>query len=524
MMNESPLDATVSQTPVKKSCNTPYSYRPPRRYGKTAVEQFSELDKADQLREKMRLYSTLLPTSKPAAGQQYAFKVDLEKCSACKACVAACHGLNGLDEDETWRSIGTLVGVEDEQAVQQTVTTACHHCVDPACLNGCPVLAYEKDPVTGIVKHLDDQCIGCQYCVWKCPYDVPEYVPSKGIVRKCDMCTSRLAVGEAPACVQACPSQAIAITLVDQKERSDAFRLQSSNFMPGTHSPAYTVPTTQYLGIKSHNLKASDEEQQRVQHCPGSLLSMLIFTQWSAGIFAFMVGSNNGATGSKWSLLANILLWVGILSSLAHLGRPHLAWKAFLGWRRSWLSREIIAFSAFMGAALAQLIFGQNYPALIYVTAAVGLIAVASSMMIYHDTQRPFWNWKLTGLQFLATVAIFGATTFYFLDTRSSGLFLITVSAIAAKIGLYVYLCVQDRSSILRKSGQMLTGKLKAYFLLRVIAAFAGLVLMALPEFKGSPLEVLPWLAWLVIAAGEVFERNLFFSAVHAPKMPGIAV
>ena len=71
---------------------------------------------------------------------------------------------------------------------QQTVTTACHHCVEPACLEGCPVLAYEKDAETGIVRHLDDQCIGCQYCVLKCPYDVPKYSAKRGIVRKCDMC------------------------------------------------------------------------------------------------------------------------------------------------------------------------------------------------------------------------------------------------------------------------------------------------------------------------------------------------
>ena len=59
--------------------------------------------------------------------------------------------------------------------MQQTVTTACHHCLDPACMNGCPVKAYEKDPVTGIVRHLDDQCIGCQYCVLTCPYEVPQF-------------------------------------------------------------------------------------------------------------------------------------------------------------------------------------------------------------------------------------------------------------------------------------------------------------------------------------------------------------
>ena len=38
----------------------------------------------------------------------------------------------------------------------------------------CPVNAYEKDPTTGIVKHLDDQCFGCQYCPMACPYDVPK--------------------------------------------------------------------------------------------------------------------------------------------------------------------------------------------------------------------------------------------------------------------------------------------------------------------------------------------------------------
>src|SRR5690606_34885961 len=58
--------------------------------------------------------------------------------------------------------------------VLQHVTTACHHCVEPGCLHGCPVLAYEKDPVTGIVRHLDDQCIGCTYCVLMCPYEVPQ--------------------------------------------------------------------------------------------------------------------------------------------------------------------------------------------------------------------------------------------------------------------------------------------------------------------------------------------------------------
>ena len=94
----------------------------------------------------------------------------------------------------------------------------------------CPVNAYEKDPVTGIVKHLDDQCFGCQYCTLACPYDVPKYQPSRGIVRKCDMCSDRLAVGEAPACVQACPHQAIRINIVEtQQVIEDA---EADHFLP----------------------------------------------------------------------------------------------------------------------------------------------------------------------------------------------------------------------------------------------------------------------------------------------------
>src|SRR5205085_3191577 len=144
------------------------------------------------------------PLAAPGPGEQYAFEVDLDACTGCKSCVVACHALNGLDEDESWRSVGLLQGARTA-AFQQTVTTACHHCVDPACLTGCPVDAYEKDVQTGIVRHLDDQCIGCQYCVLKCPYDVPKYNARLGIVRKCDLCSSRLSAHEAPACAQACP-------------------------------------------------------------------------------------------------------------------------------------------------------------------------------------------------------------------------------------------------------------------------------------------------------------------------------
>src|SRR5688500_4708280 len=197
----------------------------------TAVTKFSQKHERAELPLQSRFYRDLIPLSRPTLGEQYAFEVDLDKCSGCKACVAACHSLNGLEPGESWRSVGTLVNPESAPPFQQPVTTACHHCLDPACANGCPVLAYEKDPVTGIVRHLDDQCIGCQYCVLKCPYDVPKYNARLGIVRKCDMCHSRLAEGEAPACVQACPTHAIRIVTVTT-HISGVVKTDTTSFLP----------------------------------------------------------------------------------------------------------------------------------------------------------------------------------------------------------------------------------------------------------------------------------------------------
>src|SRR5690606_23540441 len=38
-----------------------------------------------------------------------------------------------------------------------------------------------------------------------------------------------------------------------------------------------------------------------------------------------------------------VLVSVGLLSSLAHLGQPQRAWRALSQWRSSWLSREGVA-------------------------------------------------------------------------------------------------------------------------------------------------------------------------------------
>ncbi|MGZ4693525.1 MAG: DmsC/YnfH family molybdoenzyme membrane anchor subunit, partial [Acidimicrobiales bacterium] len=61
----------------------------------TAVDRFSRLHDGDlatpSTSSPTRAYRDLLPLVGPGAGEQYAFEVDLDACSGCKACVSACH-------------------------------------------------------------------------------------------------------------------------------------------------------------------------------------------------------------------------------------------------------------------------------------------------------------------------------------------------------------------------------------------------------------------------------------------------
>ncbi len=407
----------------------------------TAVERFSRKHDREALPAQSRYYRELIPLSKPMLGEQYAFGVDLDICTGCKACVSACHSLNGLDEDEIWRNIGLVHGGTVEEPYQQTVTTACHHCVDPACLLGCPVRAYEKDAETGIVRHLDDQCIGCQYCVLKCPYDVPKYSEKRGIVRKCDMCHGRLSVGEAPACVQACPSGAITIRIVSKWEAVASSRPEGSHLLPGAFDSSYTKPTTVFTTRRSIPAIArpGDERALRLVHAHWPLIGMLVLTQLAAGIYLAAGGPGDLAMcrcsrpcKAPLAVAAFLILNLGLAVSVLHLGRPLGAWRAFLGLRTSWMSREIFAFSFFAASAAGfhrrepvglrgRIIFPELHSLEMFgnpahlaapfaiATAALGVAGVFCSAMIYVDTRRAFWSRELTFTKFFGTTFLLGA-------------------------------------------------------------------------------------------------------------------
>lgn len=533
----------------------------------SAVEKFSNWHDVDGPPVQAKFYSSLIPASPPGPGQQYAFDVDLDRCSGCKACVAACHTLNGLDEHETWRDVGTLIGGTTAAPVIQHVTTACHHCVEPACLNACPVDAYEKDPVTGIVKHLDDQCFGCQYCTLACPYDVPKYHSGKGIVRKCDMCSSRLAVGEAPACVQACPHEAISIRLVETQQVIEDS--EAAVFLPAAPDPQITLPTTTFRTkrVFPRNLLPVDYHSVAVQHPHWPLIVMLVLTQLSVGAFTtlqwlerWVAGDALATVRPLHSLTALVIGLTALGAAVLHLGRPQYAYRAIVGLKHSWLSREILAFGVFAKLAVVFAAthwlgtsFWQPSPRIEAVlgwsVVVSGLIGVGCSVMIYAVTRKPLWGFIATNVRFFLTAAVLGVATIWLttlllsafghagateLMTSSArricrALIWLSVAKLLFEASLFLHLLTRQMTP-LKRSAALQIGPLANVTLARFACGVLGGVLM--PLFLQSLLEQpaegqtvvrvgVMTMLFVACVSGELLERYLFFAAVAAPRMPG---
>ena len=360
-------------------------------------------------------YSIDVPELKE--GEQYRFHFDATACVGCHCCEAACNELQNNPAEVKWRRVGEMEGGVFPEVSQLFNSMSCNHCIDPECLRGCPTNSYVKFEDNGIVWHDDDSCIGCQYCTWNCPYEVPVMNYDRGIVTKCDMCHDKLAVGETPACVQACPAGAIEIEVV-HKEEWIKYGMEKEGVAPHLPDVSITKPTTRYtLPENMPEYKPADERILKPAHAELPLVFMTVLTQLSLGAFLalflgqllFSFGFNLPKPTLAMAIIAFIPSAIGLPLSALHLGRPILAMTAMKNWRTSWLSREAIALGVYTG--LASVVVGLYYLeitgamllAVMAITLLIGIYGIYAQSMIYRVRARPAWDRKSTTKRFFGS-------------------------------------------------------------------------------------------------------------------------
>jgi anaerobic selenocysteine-containing dehydrogenase/Fe-S-cluster-containing dehydrogenase component len=189
-------------------------------------------------------------------GHKWAMTIDVNSCTGCSACVAACYAENnvqvvgrdncGLGRIMSWIRIERYFPNPKEVDSSPPLYLApilCYQCDHAPCEPVCPVFAAHHTP-EGLNAQIYNRCIGTRFCENNCPYKVRRFnwyggewefplnyqlnpdvtVRGAGVMEKCTFCIQRITTAEIdartenrnvvdgeiiPACAQACPSRAI---------------------------------------------------------------------------------------------------------------------------------------------------------------------------------------------------------------------------------------------------------------------------------------------------------------------------
>jgi len=514
---------------------------------------------------------SLIPIEPLKTGEQYRFHFDMSHCVGCQCCVVACNEQNNNPAGVHWRRVGEIEGGQYPDTKRHHLSMACNHCLDPACLTGCPTDAYVKLEDTGVVVHREEECIGCGYCTWNCPYSVPQFNPERKIVTKCDMCHNRLAEGLEPACVAACPEQAIRIEKVNISEWQENHAQADAPHVPESGITISTTRITLPKDIPQEVLKANRHRiEPEKAHTP--LIFMTVLTQLAAGgfltlwlgellshVFDFLKPLQDFLGFGASGILT--VTAVALLASVLHLGRPLYAYKALKMWKRSWLSREVLLFTlfsffgaGFAGSLLAVSQFGVSIPygiRLIFggLVALFGMVGIFASAKIYLVPARPSWNTVRTPLRFFLTGFILGPLfslliySLYVLTHAPEKIpyfylgpvaVFLAVSSLAAFLQLLVLMARlfplrPDQPEELYDSAFLLIHRFRNHFLVRIGLLVFGNFLLPLWLFASLIAGNAPkWLlveltaaSFLLSLLGELLGRYLFFVTVVPKNIPG---
>ncbi|HWQ44211.1 MAG TPA: 4Fe-4S dicluster domain-containing protein [Methanosarcina barkeri] len=158
-----------------------------------------------------------------------------ERCLGCQSCEIACAVAHSKSKN-LFSALGEnsapkrRISVEYLPDPEISIPITCRHCKDAPCVSVCPTKALYQDKTTSIITHNPERCVDCWICSTVCSRFVSLYQlilvmgcwtssmnHNRGVINrqaeagiKCDLCQDR----ELPACVEACPTNALVFTEV----------------------------------------------------------------------------------------------------------------------------------------------------------------------------------------------------------------------------------------------------------------------------------------------------------------------
>lgn len=452
---------------------------------------------------------------------QAGFVFDPNQCTGCQACQLACTMENGLSLDCSWRRIDTYNPRRHPEVPLFHLSLACNHCARPPCQQGCPAAAYRRDPETGALLLDAARCVGCRYCAWVCPYAAPVFDPATGVMTKCTFCHPRLLQGRLPACVELCPTGALAFTT---RPEPDTFPAVPG--FPATEAEPNLkiLPLARDGRPPELTSPAPTDDFAAHEDLPATRISCR--TEWSLVGFsllaAVLVGlwtANHRGTLQVAPLAFGLTALAGLALSTRHLGQWRRAPRAAANLAHSWLSREVLLVTLFTGLATTVLVWfgreeGNDPEAALgplrlagWVVTGLGFLALTAIDQVYRDVQRadlPAWHSAGTLLTGLYLTGLLG-----------------DLSLLAVVVGLLRLAQYMKRKRILRRQREEWRPLLS---ILRIVLGFGfpamvGLFLAGDPiQAAGTgalPRAILATGGLAAVLLGELIDRCEFYAELE---------
>jgi DMSO reductase anchor subunit len=280
-----------------------------------------------------------------------------------------------------------------------------------------------------------------------------------------------------------------------------------------------SLPAGLGAGLQPADLQRVDLERVHAQDPHWSLIFLLVLTQLAVGALGTLWALNLvGAVLASWAALVPLAIaGVALAAAPLHLGRPAFAHRAIRNWKRSWLSREVLALSLFAGAAAAYAgALFLNLPIAPIAggcALAAGLAGVACSARIYMVPARPAWNLNFTLTDFGLTCAVLGPRLVLAAGLgRGNGLIAFAIMASILQCGNSVARLItmwRSPAHELSSAARLVRNTLRRVLIARFVCTALALVLV--------PFSPIP--AFLFALAGETAGRYLFFAGVVPKSM-----